>query len=61
MVMRILIGAVYRFHDAALVEEKKANFGIALQNLYRVVERAENLGGLLKSFRALAIHSARRI
>lgn len=45
MVMRILIGAVYRFHDAALVEEKKANFGIALQNLYREVERAENLGG----------------
>jgi hypothetical protein len=41
IVMRSLIQAVYRFRDAALVEEKKADFGCALQNLYRELERAE--------------------
>ena len=41
-VMRSLIRAVYRFRDAALVDEKKADFGSALQNLYRELERAEN-------------------
>jgi hypothetical protein len=44
-VMRSLIQAVYRFRDAALVDEKKADFGSALQNLYRELERAENLVG----------------
>jgi hypothetical protein len=42
-VMRSLIRAVYRFRDAALVAEKKDDFGNALQNLYRELERAENL------------------
>jgi hypothetical protein len=45
MVMRSLIQAVYRFRDAALVEEKKSDFGNALQNLYRELERAEELVG----------------
>jgi hypothetical protein len=45
MVMRSLIRAVYRFRDATLVEEKKGDFGGALQNLYRELERAENLVG----------------
>ena len=45
MVMRSLIGAVYRFRDATLVEEKKGDFGSALQNLYRELERAEELVG----------------
>jgi hypothetical protein len=45
MVMRSLMRAVYRFRDAALVEEKKGDFGSALQNLYRELERAENLAG----------------
>ena len=44
-VMRSLIQAVYRFRDATLVAEKKADFGGALQNLYRELERAENLVG----------------
>ena len=42
-VMRSLIRAVYRFRDATLVNEKKDDFGSALQNLYRELERAENL------------------
>jgi hypothetical protein len=41
MVMRSLIQAVYRFRDAALVDEKRGDFGSALQNLYRELERAE--------------------
>jgi len=45
MVMRSLIRAVYRFRDAALVAEKKDDFGNALQNLYRELERAEDLVG----------------
>jgi hypothetical protein len=45
MVMRGLIRAVYRFRDAALVAEKKDGFGKALQNLYRELERAKDLGG----------------
>jgi hypothetical protein len=44
-VMRSLIRAVYRFRDAALVAEKKDDFGNALQSLYRELERAENLVG----------------
>src|ERR1700746_2837428 len=44
-VMRSLIRAVYRFRDAALVDEKRGDFGSALQNLYRELERAENLVG----------------
>ena len=43
--MRSLIRAVYRFRDAALIAEKKDDFGGALQNLYRELERAENLAG----------------
>ena len=42
-VMRSLIRAVYRFRDATLVAEKKDDFGSALQNLYRELERAETL------------------
>ena len=45
MVMRSLIRAVYRFRDATLVAEKKDDFGNALQNLYRELERAEDLIG----------------
>ncbi len=41
--MRSLIKAVYRFRDAALVTEKRDDFGSALQNLYRELERAEEL------------------
>jgi hypothetical protein len=44
-VMRGLIRAVYRFRDATLVAEKKDDFGNALQNLYRELERAEDLIG----------------
>jgi len=44
-VMRSLIQAVYRFRDAALVDEKRGDFGGALQNLYRELERAEDLVG----------------
>jgi len=44
-VTRSLIRAVYRFRDAALVAEKKDDFGNALQNLYRELERAENVVG----------------
>jgi len=45
MVMRSLVRAVYRFRDATLVAEKKEDFGNALQNLYRELERAEDLVG----------------
>ncbi|HXO96109.1 MAG TPA: hypothetical protein VN857_05960, partial [Chthoniobacterales bacterium] len=45
IVMRSLIQAVYRFRDATLVAEKKDDFGNALQNLYRELERAEDLVG----------------
>jgi hypothetical protein len=45
IVMRSLIQAVYRFRDATLVDAKKDDFGSALQNLYRELERAENLVG----------------
>jgi hypothetical protein len=45
MVMRSLIRAVYRFRDATLVAEMKDDFGNALQNLYRELERAEDLVG----------------
>jgi hypothetical protein len=48
-VMRSLIRAVYRFRDATLIAEKKDDFGSALQNLYRELERAEELVGPLKS------------
>ncbi|MGA8482652.1 MAG: hypothetical protein WB696_32170 [Chthoniobacterales bacterium] len=44
-VMRNLIRAAYRFRDATLVAEKKDDFGNALQNLYRELERAEDLVG----------------
>jgi hypothetical protein len=44
-VMHSLIPAVYRFRDATLVDKKKEDFGNALQNLYRELERAENLVG----------------
>ena len=44
-VMRSLIGAVYRFRDATLVAEKKDDFGNALQNLYRELERASGGSG----------------
>jgi hypothetical protein len=44
-VFRGLIRAVYRFRDAALVAEKKDDFGNALQNLYRELERAEEVVG----------------
>jgi hypothetical protein len=44
-VMCSLIHAVYRFRDATLVDEKKGDFGSALQNLYRELERAEHLVG----------------
>jgi hypothetical protein len=44
-VMRSLIRAVYRFRDATLVDEKKGDFGGALQNLYRELERAEEQVG----------------
>jgi hypothetical protein len=44
-VMRSLIRAVYRFRDAALVTEKRDDFGSALQNLYRELETAEDLVG----------------
>jgi hypothetical protein len=45
VVMRSLIQAVYRFRDATLVAEKKDDFGNALQNLYRELERTEDLVG----------------
>jgi hypothetical protein len=44
-VMRSLIRAVYRFRDAILVDERKGDFGSALQSLYRELERAEDLVG----------------
>jgi hypothetical protein len=50
-VMRSLIRAVYRFRDAALVPQKKDDFGSALQNLYRELERAESLVGPLNQGR----------
>ena len=43
--MRSLLQTVYRFRDATLVAEKKDDFGNALQNLYRELERAEDLAG----------------
>jgi hypothetical protein len=43
--MRSLIRAVYRFRDVTLVVENKDDFGNALQNLYRELERAEGLVG----------------
>jgi hypothetical protein len=43
--MRSLIRAIYRFRDAALIAEKNEDFGNALQNLYRELERAEDLVG----------------
>src|SRR5260221_11976199 len=43
--MRSLVRAVYRFRDATLVAEKKDDFGNSLQNLYRELERAEDLLG----------------
>jgi hypothetical protein len=45
IVMRSLFQAVYRFRDATLVDEKKEDFSNALQNLYRELERAEDLVG----------------
>jgi hypothetical protein len=45
MVMHSLIQAVYRFRDATLVEDKKGDFGSALQNLYLELERAGDLVG----------------
>jgi hypothetical protein len=44
-VVRSLARAVYRFRDATLIAEKKEDFGGALQNLYRELERAENSVG----------------
>jgi hypothetical protein len=44
-VVRNLVRAAYRFRDAALIAEKRDDFGGALQNLYRELERAENLIG----------------
>jgi hypothetical protein len=41
--MRSLIRAVYRFRDAALVADKEDDFGNALLNLYRELERTEDL------------------
>jgi hypothetical protein len=46
-VVRSLVRAIYRFRDATLVSEKKEDFGGALQNLYRELERGENLVGPL--------------
>jgi hypothetical protein len=43
--MGCLTQAVYRFRDATLVAEKKDDFDNALQNLYRELERAEELVG----------------
>jgi hypothetical protein len=45
IIMRSLIRAVYRFRDATLVAEKKDDFGNALRNLYRELERAEDSVG----------------
>jgi hypothetical protein len=45
MVVKGLVRAAYRFRDAALIAEKRDDFGGALQNLYRELERAENLVG----------------
>jgi hypothetical protein len=42
-VMRSLVHDVYRFRDATLVDEKKDDFGGALQNLYRDLELSQNL------------------
>jgi hypothetical protein len=41
MAIRNLIRAAYRFRDATLVAEKKHDFGSALQNLCRELERAK--------------------
>jgi hypothetical protein len=45
IVARNLIGAVYRFRDAVLVDEKKGDFANALQNMYRELARAESVVG----------------
>jgi hypothetical protein len=45
MVMRSLVRSVYRFRHATLVAQKKDDFGNALQNLYRELERVEDLVG----------------
>ena len=45
VVTQNLIRTVYRFRDAVLVDEKKGDFPIALQNLYRELSRAEELVG----------------
>jgi hypothetical protein len=44
-VVRSLVRAAYRFRVGALIAEKKDDFGGALQNLCRELERAENLVG----------------
>lgn len=43
--MSSLVHAIYRIRDATLIAEKKEDFGNALQNLYRQLQRAENLVG----------------
>jgi hypothetical protein len=63
-VMRSLIRAVYRFRDATLVAEKKDDFGNALQNLYRELERAEDLASwtlliVPSSFRSFRLKNLR--
>ena len=45
MVMRSLFRAVSGFRNATRVAEKKDDFGNALQNLYRELERAESVVG----------------
>ena len=54
-VMRSLIQAVYRFRDATLVDEKKGDFGSALQNLDRELVRAGTYLDLLSRPRPLPI------
>jgi hypothetical protein len=44
-VMRNVIQAAYRFRDAALIADKKEDFGSALQNLYHALELAEGVVG----------------
>jgi len=44
-VVKSLVRAAYRFRDAALIAEKKEDFGPALQHLYKEPERAEDLVG----------------
>ncbi len=61
IVMRSLIRAVYRFRDAALVAQTKDDFGSALQNLYRELERAESLVGPSQSRSRLKLRRAQAI